>query len=209
MMKEFILKGEKLTKKYSKRDIIFSGVDINLTNSDIIGVIGPNGSGKSTLLKTLTGVTGLSKGKITLKIKDKEIDKNRYFNYIGFVSPYLNLYEEFFPLEHIKIFLDMKACNYDEQIAVNWLKRMNLYKDRFKLISQFSSGMKQRIKYILALITQPEIIILDEPMTNLDDDGFKVVSDIIDEHIENKGGIIIATNDKREMEFCKDFVSVT
>lgn len=207
-MKKFIFKGERLTKKYSKRDIIFSNIDINLTNSDIIGVIGPNGSGKSTLLKTLTGVTGLSNGEISLTVQNSKIDKNYFFNHIGFVSPYLNLYEEFYPLEHIKIFLNMKARNYDDNIAVNWLKRMNLYKDRFKLISQFSSGMKQRLKYILALINNPEIIILDEPMTNLDEDGFKTISEIINEHIENKGGIIIATNDKREMEFCHSFVSV-
>ncbi len=207
-MKEFIFKGEKLTKTYSKRDMIFSNIDMLLTNAGAVGVVGPNGSGKSTLLKTITGVTGLSNGNISLKIEDKYIDKNQFFNHIGFVSPYLNLYEEFYPLEHIKIFLDMKAFQYDETIAVDWLKRMNLYKDRFKLISQFSSGMKQRIKYILALITHPEIIILDEPMTNLDEDGFKVISDIIDEHLANKGGIIIATNDKREMKFCHDFISV-
>lgn len=207
-MKEFILKGEKLTKLYSKRDMIFSNIDLCLTNSNVLGVIGPNGSGKSTLLKTITGVTGISKGKISLKIDGQEIGKNHFFKYIGFVSPYLKLYEEFYPLEHIKIYLDMRVQKYDEKVAITWMKRMNLYKDRFKLISQFSSGMKQRIKYILALITQPEILILDEPMTNLDDDGFNVVGNIIDEHIANRGGIIIATNDKREMNFCQEFVSV-
>ena len=69
--------------------------------------------------------------------------------------------------------------------------------------------MKQRVKYIAALIADPEILFLDEPFTNLDTDGINSVKEIIDEHKKNGGGIIIASNDEREKELCESVVNIS
>ena len=75
-------------------------------------------------------------------------------------------------------------------------------------IKTFSSGMKQRFKYILALQNDFEILILDEPMTNLDINGINIVKEIIRMKKDNNGAVIIATNDEREIELCQKFVSI-
>jgi heme exporter protein A len=118
------------------------------------------------------------------------------------------LYEEFSDIEHIDLYLKLKGLNTNENKAKELLEIFNLNKTGNKYISKFSSGMKQRVKYILAMITEPEILFLDEPFTNLDENGIRIVEGVISEHLSAGGAVIIASNDEREMSSCKRMIEL-
>lgn len=193
------IKLENLSKQIGPKEILFSNLNFNTINGDIVSIVGPNGSGKSTFLKVLAGVMKPSNGTIELKVDNHTIKLNDFHHYFGYVAPYLNLYEEFHPLEHIKVISKIRCLDYDENKALNLLERFDLARHRLKPIKVFSSGMKQRMRIILSIINNPIVLLLDEPFSNLDDKGIELYRNII--HEENKNGalIFIASNDEREI----------
>ncbi len=206
--KPFNLKATGITKTFSFTRPIFKEVSLELNPGEVIGITGNNGSGKTTLLRILASVLKPSKGDITLEIDGKNIPGEKITEHLGFIGPYLNLYEEFTPLEHIDIFMKLKNVKVNHGLAENLLEVFNLYQRRHSLIRTFSSGMKQRMKFILALLNEPEILFLDEPFTNLDAKGIDVVEKVIDIHRAKNGGMIIASNDEREKSHCIRFLNL-
>ena len=88
------------------------------------------------------------------------------------------------------------------------LEELSISNTGGKYISKFSSGMKQRLKFVLAFINEPPILFLDEPFSNLDEPGILCVEKLILSHIENGGGVIIASNDSREKALCHEIISL-
>ena len=207
-MEQFKLVGTDISKAFSRNREIFKGINLNLQNTEILGVTGPNGSGKSTLLKILSGVSKPSKGSVEFFLNDTIQKKENLYEHIGFVSPYLNIYEEFSPLEHCRIADKLAGTKYNETKCIELLKMFKLETKRNEPIRTFSSGMKQRVKYILALQKESEILFLDEPMTNLDTAGVELVNKLIIEQKSLGGAVIIATNDEREKSFCEKFIEI-
>jgi heme exporter protein A len=183
-------------------------VNIKVVNSEIIGVIGENGTGKTTLLKILSGILRPATGKVTMKIDGKEIQKEDIAQHIGFVSPYLILYEEFTPMEHLQLFAKLRYIEFNENYTMELLEEFNLKNRRNDMIKTFSSGMKQRVKYMISLQSKPEILFLDEPFTNLDTAGINSIKKIIELHVADGGGVIIASNDDREKKLCSRFTEL-
>ncbi|MBI5324919.1 MAG: ABC transporter ATP-binding protein [Ignavibacteriae bacterium] len=208
-MKNFNLKAENITKSFSRNKIIISNINLYLSNGKIIGVAGPNGSGKTTFLKILCGILKPTKGNVELKIDDSIIKTENYFEHLGYVAPYLNLYDEFTPIEHIKIMSGLTGTTFDNKKAIDLLEMFNLHKKKDDVIRTFSSGMKQRMKYILAIQRDCEILIFDEPMTNLDSAGVESVHEIIKTRTSYGAGVIIATNDERDKLLCHEIVDVS
>lgn len=207
-MNKIQLKTDKIGKTFDDREWIFKNIDIELCNKESIAITGRNGSGKSTLLKTLSGIIAPTIGEIDFKYNDNIVSKDNLNNYFGFVSPYLTLYEEFSAEEHIDLFLKLKGLKLQPTRAKELLALFNLEKTGKKFISKFSSGMKQRVKYILAMITNPEILFLDEPFTNLDEIGIRIVENVISQHLSEGGSLIIASNDEREIQSCTKFIEL-
>ncbi len=204
-MKKFELIGNKLSIRFVRRRNIFSDVSISVSNSEIVGIAGTNGSGKTTLLKVLSGILRPTTGELSFSIDTKSINRDEIAAHIGFVSPYLTLYEEFTPMEHLHLFSKLKGLGFDRRQADELMQTFNLHKRRNDLIKTFSSGMKQRVKYMIAMQSHPEIFFLDEPFTNLDTAGIDSVKAIIQSHIDIGGGVIIASNDEREKALCSRF----
>jgi heme exporter protein A len=207
-MEKFSLSGTDLAKAFDNKINIFSGINFELSNGKAIGITGRNGSGKSTLLKTVSGLTNPTKGKLEFTYNNNKIESENFNDYYGFVSPYLNLYEEFTAIEHIKLFMELKGEEIDEKKTYELLETFNIANTEEKYISKFSSGMKQRIKFILALLFKPPVIFLDEPFTNLDESGIQIVEQIMSEHLNNGGALMIASNDEREIKICSDFINL-
>lgn len=191
-----------LTKYFIRKHFIFKDMTLAFSNGDIIAITGSNGSGKSTLLKVMTGVLSYSSGKIELIRNGENISLDNFRDDIALVSPYLNLYEEFTPLEHYKVSAELRGIPLDLEFFEQQLKKFRLQAHKNSPIKNFSSGMKQRMKFILALQNNPTVLFLDEPTSNLDTEGIESVNNIIKEHSAAGGAVVIATNEEREKALC-------
>lgn len=203
----FALTATDIEHSFQRRRI-FSGVSLSVSNNQTLGVTGRNGSGKSTLLRILSNLLSPSRGTIQLSINNTTVQRDSYYRHIGFVSPYLALYEEFTAMEHARINARLRAIPFDEHLTVETLAMLRLDHRRHDDLKTYSSGMKQRMKYALALLHSPALLLLDEPMTNLDQEGTATVEHIVALHRERGGGVIIATNDERDKALCDTLLSV-
>lgn len=201
-MSSYIIRSQLLTKSFGRR-LIFENIEFNWRNNGIFGISGPNGSGKSTLVKIIAGLIAPSKGKIIHKNSETEIIPEKLHNHIGFVSPYLVLYEEFSAWENLSIFAKIRGIEYNKQLVSEYLEKFLLFKRKDDLVKTYSSGMKQRLKFIFALMHSPEVLIFDEPTSNLDEEGKQVVYNIVKEE-SKKRIVIIASNEKTDLDFCNE-----
>ncbi len=201
-MSSYSIQSQDLSKLFGRR-LIFREINFTWDEKGIFGISGPNGSGKSTLVKIVAGLIAPSAGKIIHKNFNGEIIPEKMHNHIGFVSPYLVLYEEFSAWENLEIFAKIRGISLNEERVNIYLKKFLLDTRKNDLVKTYSSGMKQRLKFIFALMHSPDVLIFDEPTSNLDEEGKKVVYDII--RAEAKLCIvIIASNESKDLEFCDE-----
>ena len=203
-MSDYSLQSDSLSKSFGRR-LIFSNINFQWQEKGIFGISGPNGSGKSTLVKIIAGLISASKGKLIHKNSGGEIIPEKLHNHIGFVSPYLVLYEEFSAWENLKIFAEIRGVTFDEARVLFYLNEFLLENRKDDLVKTYSSGMKQRLKFIFALMHSPEVLIFDEPTSNLDDDGKKVVYKIINDEGKQRV-VIVASNETRDLELCNEIL---
>ena len=195
-----------VTKTFGRR-LIFKDIDREFKSGNTYGFSGRNGSGKSTLIKIAAGVISPTKGNIIHEQGGKEIIPEHLHNFIGFVSPYLVLYDEFSATENLFHISKIRGKEYDEEKADYLLNEFELLKRKKDYLKGFSSGMKQRMKFIFALLHDPEILFLDEPTSNLDDRGKQKVYEIIENEGKDKL-IIIASNEKSDLELCSEILDI-
>ena len=203
-MTNYSIEASGLNKSFGRR-LIFNDLQFKFDKCGVYGMSGPNGSGKSTLVKIIAGIIGASKGKIIHKLNDKEIVEEQLHDHIGFVSPYLVLYEEFSTYENLKLFADIRGVEFNKGRVDYLLNKFLLFKRKDDLLKTYSSGMKQRVKFIFALMHSPQLLILDEPTSNLDEEGKNSVYDIVNEEGQNNI-VLIASNEKNDLELCTDIV---
>ena len=205
-MQPVSLEVQGLTKVFGDR-VIFAAVNLSLHESSSLALTGRNGSGKSTMLKILAGVLSPTSGNIQLSVASYRIKAADRFAYLGFVAPYLQLYEEFTGSENLKMLSRMRGAGMQNSHLQMLLERMGLAQRSSDLVRTYSSGMKQRLKYAFALIHQPPILFLDEPSTNLDPEGVSVVLEVVEEQ-KRKGLLIVATNDPQEATWCEQVLNL-
>ena len=188
-----------LGKKFN-RDWIFKGIDLTIASSDRVAIIGPNGSGKSTLLQVISGVLSPNAGTIAFQNAGVDISVENIYKNISIAAPYLELPEEMTLMELIQFhfsFKDQLGFTSAEEI----INSMGLQKAKNKEIRYFSSGMKQRVKLALALYSKVDCILLDEPTTNLDEQGITWYLNLIDTMLGNRT-IFVSSNQAHEYAFC-------
>ncbi len=207
-MSDLQIAAENIRHSYDGINYVLTGVSLKVGSGDILAITGPNGSGKSTLLKILFGVLKPSVGKISYSLDGQEARRNSVSEKFGFVAPYMNIYEEFSALEHIKLAAKLSGRKYDEAKALALLGEFNLKRSKSKAVSEFSSGMKQRFKFVLAALNEPVCYFLDEPSSNLDDQGFALIANKLKRFAGSGGAAIIAANDPREKELCDGVVEM-
>jgi len=205
-MSSVLLHVSGISKVFNRRTIFYD-VSFSLQETNSLAVTGRNGSGKSTLLKIIAGVLSPTHSNISLSLSEKQIDSRFRFQHIGFVAPYLQLYDEFTAWENLTIVRKIRGVSVDDDYLLGLLRRMSLEERKGDLLRTFSSGMKQRLKYAFALLHQPPILLLDEPTTNLDESGHEAVYDIIEEQ-KRRGIVIIATNDPDEVKLCDQVLNL-
>ncbi|MFM9838965.1 MAG: ATP-binding cassette domain-containing protein [Cyclobacteriaceae bacterium] len=156
-----------LSKRFN-REWIFKNLSYEFHSAKTYAILGPNGSGKSTLLQILWGQMLPSEGSISYSNEHGVVPASEIYNSISIATPYMDLIEEFTLEEMVKFhfsFKPMREIKSSEEV----IDKMELSHAKKKTISNFSSGMRQRLKLGLAFSTESEIMFLDEPTTNLDE----------------------------------------
>lgn len=161
-------------------------------------ILGGNGSGKSTLLQVLAGYVRLTEGSFS-----GDENQNKYFHSIAWAAPYTELYEELFIHEIIDFHTKLKplqgGLTIEETICL-----MELEHAKNKPLSQFSSGMKQRVKLALAILSDTPILLLDEPVSNLDSKAQLWYQKLIDNYTQKRTVIVCSNSIESEYAFCKN-----
>jgi heme exporter protein A len=197
--KNISLEITNIRKEFDLRPVL-KNISFSLNKGDSLAITGRNGSGKSTLIKILSSILFQTSGKVDLSIDSKPVARENYYKYIGLVSPYLNLYDEFTGYENLKLVTGIRGLPESSMDEV--LKRVGLFGRRHDLLKIYSSGMKQRLKIAFSIIHSPKVLLLDEPTSNLDAEGIKLVEEIASEY-KLQSILIIATNDQHERTLCE------
>ncbi len=188
--------GEGLAKKFGRTGL-FRNITLSVATGGSLSITGPNGSGKSTLLKILAGLLNPTTGSIVLS-SGHLIEKSAWPAHIGYTGPLVNPYDELTGMENISFVLK-HGC--DTARAGLLLERFDLERHRDKKVRHYSSGMKQRLKLILAIVNDPPVLMFDEAGTNLDAGGTALLHSYL-ESVRNEKIIILATNDAAEEKLC-------
>jgi ABC-type multidrug transport system ATPase subunit len=194
-----------LSKKYFK-ELIFKNISMEFQQGHSYAVTGPNGSGKSTLLKVLAGIVPPSAGSLDYIINEKEVDQDHYYRYLTFISPYLELIEEFTLKEFLNFHFKLKK--FKSGFDLEGLLSYAYLEDSInKEIRNFSSGMKQRLKLSLAFCGDTPMVFLDEPTTNLDENAINWYKEGVKKHLSDRL-LFIASNQLKEYESCETFIDI-
>lgn len=195
----------KVGKRY-RYEWIFRDVDFTFEAGKKYAILGPNGSGKSTLLKVLSGHLTPSKGKVDFLFTGKKMEVDSLYREISYAAPYIELIEEYTLTE--AILFHQKFKSFLHQLSVkDLIGILGFEKSKDKPIRYFSSGMKQRLKLVLAICSDSPMLLLDEPTTNLDYQGMAWYRDLIQKYGQNRT-TIIASNVEADYDFCEGQLNI-
>lgn len=190
---------EGLSKRYVLH-WIFQDINYQIAFGDRIAIVGSNGSGKSTLIQILSGSLSPSKGNINFSDQQGTvIPADKVYQQVSITTPYMQIIEEFTMGELFEFQSKFKPflSNMD---AERFVEVSGLADHRHKLINQFSSGMKQRVKLLIALLTDTSLVLLDEPTTNLDTKSTDWYLQLVEDYGANRT-LVVASNLAREYSF--------
>lgn len=206
---ENMIEVKNLTKKFKK----FTAVDdisFDVKKGEIFGFLGPNGAGKSTTIRVLTTLLRPTFGTAKVAGFDIERQQEKVREHIGLVAEKIILYDRLTADENIEFFgriNRMKPALIKER-SDKWLKRLHMEEWRKSLTGTYSTGMKQRINIVRALLTEPEVLFLDEPTLGLDPQTTRVIRDFLKELNKQGITIMLTTHDMLEADFLAHRVAI-
>jgi ABC-2 type transport system ATP-binding protein len=193
---KIVLKVEHLTKTFDSKNAL-DGITFEVTKGEVFGLLGPNGAGKTTLIRTILDIFRPDAGTVTLfgrsfsdKIKDS----------IGYLPEEGSLDSEIPVAECIRYFAELRHVDAIDKKTGDWLKKMDLTEYKHKKIQELSKGMHRRLQFILAVIHEPDILILDEPFSGLDPLNIKAIKDILLDLSSRGTTLIMSTHQMDEVE---------
>ncbi|HFI0640414.1 TPA: ABC transporter ATP-binding protein [Streptococcus suis] len=201
-----ILSACHLSKSFGSQEVL-TNINFDIQSGDIVGLIGKNGCGKTTLMKMILGLTSRTEGDIQFEGDSNYHTKRKALNKIGFLLD-CRLFEDFSAYDNLKLFSMYSSTfneeNLDDRID-GLLKFVGLDNSK-KPVKSYSFGMKQRLGLALALLDDPEFLILDEPFVGLDPAGVRILLDYIVKLRQEKGvTILISSHQLHEIEEICDY----
>lgn len=180
-----ILEVKGLTKLY-KNGRGASDINLELEKGDVVGLLGPNGSGKTTIMKAIVGLVHANAGSVRIFGCDISTDFECAMERVGCLIEAPAIYENMTAAKNLKLAARYYP-NIDEKRITDVLRIVRLDKYKKDKVGRFSLGMKQRLGLALALLSEPELLILDEPANGLDIEGIVEIREIILRLAEEKG----------------------
>ena len=197
-----------LSKRYSRRRVV-EDLHLQASSGQVLGLVGANGSGKSTVIKMIAGLVRPDAGSVHLRLDDADIDQSKVHEHCALVAPYLELYDEFSPLELLHLHAELHGRSTDNDRSAHLLEVLGLTSVSSRTVRSFSSGMRQRVAIAIALSLRPPLLLLDEPGVTLDEAGRSALAACITNARQDGSVIILATNDDRERSLCDRMVRMT
>lgn len=186
------IQAENLGKRFN-RNWVFRNLDFHIHPKTCSVLLGSNGSGKSTLALLLMGYSSPSEGSIAFSINEQNLSREEVGHRTSFCAPYSSLYEQLTLKEAINYHLQFRSL-LGELDSESLIQLAYLEGEENKQIQHFSSGMKQRLKLALCICTQSELLILDEPCSNLDQQAIAWYQSLLKSY-QGDRTLLIATND--------------
>jgi len=180
---------------------IFRNVDFEFEQGNAYAILGSNGSGKSTLLQIISGHLHPSEGTVTYIHDNKIVEAEGFFRHVTYSGPYLELIEEFTLEEMLTFHIRFRRFRNDMDVK-SVMEATGLTRNRNKPIKYFSSGMKQRVRLALALLSESDVVLLDEPAANLDHKAIEWYRSLIAGHSDNRIVIVCSNSQTEEHDFC-------
>lgn len=194
-----------LAKRY-RREWIVRNVDLSLRAGEAYAVTGPNGAGKSTLLRLLSGHLTPSKGSIRFSENEVEFPVGEVYGRLSLAAPYMELIEELTLREALDFHQLFQPFSGSMQTG-DILDLLAFSRAERKQIRHFSSGMKQRLKLVLALCSDTSVVLLDEPTTNLDRQGVAWYLGLVGQFASGRL-IVVASNVEEDFSFCSHHIDI-
>ena len=189
---EMMIWTEHLSKSYGEKEAVCD-LTLEIRRGEIFGLLGPNGAGKTTTMKMLLGLTAPTSGEIKIWGKSLHGNEKKILPRIGSLIESPGFYPNLTGTENLRIFAALRGVpnNHAIEDALNLVGLP--YKDK-KLFSQYSLGMKQRLAIALAIMHDPELLILDEPINGLDPIGIAEVRSFIRDLCNERGKTILISS---------------
>lgn len=203
----YIVKTNQLTKVFDGKEVV-SAVNMHVKKGEIYGFLGPNGAGKTTVMKMLTNLTKPTSGDIEIlgqKLTDQSYE---VLKRLGTIIEYPIFYEDLTAKETLELHCEYMGY-YDKKEISHVLDLVKLTNTEEKRVKDFSLGMKQRLGIARAIITKPELLILDEPINGLDPVGIKEIRELFKMLCKEYGiTLIISSHILGEIEQLADTIGV-
>ncbi len=182
--------------KVIKHNTVLDGVNLELEKGGIYGFVGANGSGKTMLFRAICGLIG-TQGDVT--VFSEQIGKDASFpKSLGVLIESVGFWPEYTGFSNLKMLASIKKLIGDDDIKES-ISRVGLEPNDKRTYKKYSLGMKQRLGIAQAIMEKPELLILDEPTNALDEDGVKLVHDIIQKERDRGATVLLASHNRDEI----------
>lgn len=196
----------KISRDFGHRRVL-KDISFSVKTGSCLAITGPNGSGKTTLMRILSHLIRPNSGQLSYERDGQRIEVQKIYPLIGFVGPYLELYQDLTAAENLHFFARMHGLSQPKDRIESLMSRVGLSGRLDDPVKAYSSGMQQRLKYASALLHDPQVLFVDEPRSNLDEQGIEIIYQILAE-VKKKHLLVIATNDQQDLQFADVRVEV-
>lgn len=195
-MSDNVMISVKELKKYFGDVKAVDGISFEVKKGEVFGLLGPNGAGKTTTIKLLLGLLEPNDGTIEIMGLNPEIEEVEIKRRTGYVSEEPLIFKSLTPKDLFNFIASIRNLNAEEtsKRAQEYLESLEALEYYEQLVATLSHGNKQKIQLISAILHDPDLLIMDEPLSGLDAKSVKVVKEILDIHIENGGAVLFSTH---------------
>ena len=196
-------------KKYFATQKAVDDISMNIEQGSIFGLLGPNGAGKTTLIRMITGIFYPDSGNILLK--GKKFNAENDAKYIGYMPEEIGLYKKMKIGEQALYLAQLKGMSKSlaQEKIKEWFKRLEMENWWNKKVEDLSKGMGQKLQFVITVLHEPDLIILDEPFSGLDPVNANLIKDEIFRLAQNGTTIIFSTHRMEQVEeICNHIVLV-
>lgn len=200
------IKLDQVGKRYQQH-WIFKNLSAVFESGHLYAILGPNGSGKSTLLRIIAAMQHANKGQLQYSRNNNKLHPDQLYQYLSYCAPGMDLVEELSLKELLHFHFTFKKIRSAWNIDTI-LHALDMFPIRHQQIHEFSSGMKQRVKLAQAFFSDTPLLLLDEPCSNLDQEGVQLYQQWLNELTADRL-VLIASNDSREYPGVQESIQIS